>query len=244
MKVAMKFYVFLVGAALFSFAGKAHATLSGIIWIPSTDIQAFGVAHFGVDTFNCLSKASSARTVATINYGITVGVIPDQRIFEAEAGIDYRDVGGSTDKPWFYNAKIGLKEGKISPWQPALAVGVYDFGGRKDITSANFVYGLAAKNISGVGRIGLGYFTGNEKVLINETGWAENTGLLASWDRSIGSKFWTAVDYMSGQSSYGALSFGLSYIMSEKFSFIFGYDIYNNDRLHVPTFTFQLDVNL
>ncbi len=242
--MAVKLYIVLVCAALFAWTGLARATYSSQIWVPSTDIQAFGVPHLGVDTYNCLGKSFSGRTVATINYGITVGAIPDDRLIGAEFGVDYRDVGGNTENPWFYNAKFGLKEGKVSPWQPALVVGVFDLGGRREVTAANIVYGLASKNFSDIGRFSLGYYSGSRKVLVDETGRKANTGLLASWDRTFGGKFWAAVDFMSGQSSYGAINIGGAYYLTEKTSFSIGYDFYNNDRLHVPTFTFQLDMNL
>ena len=134
-------------AAFFAvFPGRAHATPSTQIWIPSTDFQAFGIAHFGADTYNCLGRRNSTRTVATINYGLTVGVIPNDQKLGGEVGIDYRDVGGYTHRPWYFNAKIGVKEAMVSPLQPALAVGAYDFGGNKSVTDANIIYVLAAKH--------------------------------------------------------------------------------------------------
>ena len=55
--------VLLFGTAL------AHATPSTQIWIPSTDIQAFGVPHFGFDTYIRTSDhgyfAADANTITT-----------------------------------------------------------------------------------------------------------------------------------------------------------------------------------
>lgn len=225
------------------FPAQAYATPSTQIWIPSTDVQAFGIAHFGADTYNSLGKRNSARTVPTINYGLTVGVIPNDQKFGAEVGIDFRDIGGYTHRPWYFNAKIGVKEAMISPLQPALAIGGYDFGGNKSVSDANIMYVLAAKTLGRFGRYSVGYFSGNSRVLIDENGGKENTGFLASWDRTLGKGFWAGVDYMGSESSYGALSFGISYALSSKSSFIIGYDVYNNPNLHSQTLTFQLDVN-
>lgn len=225
------------------YPAHTYATPSTQIWIPSTDFQAFGIAHFGADTYNCIGRRNSSRTVATINYGLTVGVVPDHQKIAAEVGIDYRDTGGYTHKPWYFNAKIGIKEGMLIPQQPALAIGGFDFGGNKPVSDANIIYALAAKTIGGFGRCSVGYFSGNDKVLVDENGGKENTGFLASWDRTLGKGFWAAVDYMGSESSYGALSFGISYALSNKSSFIIGYDVYNNSKLHSPTLTFQLDVN-
>ncbi|MCE5269843.1 hypothetical protein LLH00_00990 [bacterium] len=217
---------------------------SGFIWIPSADIQAFGVAHLGVDAYNCLNRSASPRTASTIDYGLTVGVVPDSSPVGAEIGLDYRDVGGSTDRPWFYNVKAGLKEARLFPWQPALALGLYDAGGRPDVSAANIVYCLAAKTHRRLGRLSVGYFSGGNRVLVDANGKKESHGLLASWDRPIGAKFKAALEYMGSRSSYGAFHLGASYSLTASAGFTVGYSVYNSSRLHAPTMTFQLDIDL
>ncbi len=242
----------IVAAALaFGIAGTAYATPSTQIWIPSTDIQAFGVVHFGADTYNSVTKEPSATTGNTINYGLTAGIVPHDDKFGVEVGVDYRDMGmGGSRNPWYFNLKSGIKEGSFGGMTPSLAVGGYDFGTKSSTASAtdfrtdsNILYAMAAKTFGPAGRISLGYFSGNGKVLVDDTGKADNTGLLASWDKALNGKWWAAVDYQGGKSSYGALSFGVAYTISPDSSFIFGYNIYNNGKLHDPTFEFNYDVN-
>lgn len=249
MKKALK--IFTATLAL-GFSGMAYATPSTTLWIPSTDIQPFGVVHFGADTYNCVIKEpTTANTTGnTIDYGLTVGVAPNDDKFGVEVGIDYRDATGNSKNPWYLNAKVGMKEGAFGEMMPAIAVGGFDFGTKSSTSSAtdfrtdnNILYAMAAKTLGAAGRISLGYFSGNDKVLLDETGKADNAGILASWDKALNEKWWAAVDYQGGKSGYGALSFGVAYTVSPNSSFIFGYNIYNNDKLHDPTIEFNYDVN-
>ncbi|MBI5637812.1 MAG: hypothetical protein HZA03_07580 [Nitrospinae bacterium] len=247
----------LAAALALGAAGTAHATPSTQIWIPSTDIQKYGTVHLGVDTYNTVAKKTGTEGgFSVINYGLTVGVLPPSVSDKLgiEVGLDYRDLTGSAgavaDAPFFYNAKLGLNEGAFGEYSPAFAIGGYDFGGKDDSsmsglnTQSNIVYGLAAKTFETLGRFSVGYFSGNDKVLVEVSDPAQkaNTGILASWDKSLTDKWWAAVDYMGGKSSYGALSFGICYYMVPDASFIVGYDIYNDSNIK-PTITFQLDVN-
>jgi hypothetical protein len=72
--------------------------------------------------------------------------------------------------------------------------------------------------------------------------------VLLSWDRTISEvsdKLWAAVDYQGGDSALGALSFGLAWAFTPDTSVIFGYDVYNNDKIAgANTCTVQLDINL
>lgn len=242
----------LVAAFALGYAGTAQATPSTTLWIPSADIQQFGVVHFGADAYNCVIKEPNPTNTTgnTIDYGLTVGVVPNDDKFGIEAGIDYRDATGNSKNPWYFNVKAGVKEGAFGETMPAIVVGGFDFGTKSSTASAtdfrtdnNILYALAAKTFGAAGRFSLGYFSGNDKVLVDETGKADNTGILASWDKTINDKWWAAVDYQGGKSGYGALSFGVAYTVSPNSSFIFGYNIYNNDKLHDPTFEFNYDVN-
>lgn len=231
-------------AAFIALAPAAFATPSTQIWIPSTDTQGFGVVHFGADVYSTPSRKSAANGgdgYNVVNYGLTVGVLPpsvtDKLGFEI--GLDYRDISGDSENPTYWNAKFGLVEGDI---MPAFAVGMFDLGGKNNVNDYNIMYGLVAKSFDGFGRLGIGAYSGNDKLLLDENGQKDATGLLASWDKTLNEKFWAAVDYMGGKNGYGALSFGVSYAVSPTSSVIFGYDIYNNSNIK-PSFTFQYDVN-
>ncbi|RPI04506.1 MAG: hypothetical protein EHM64_09755 [Ignavibacteriae bacterium] len=222
----------------------AVATPSTIIWIPSVDFQAYKSFHLGIDNYAYDFKNGKAYsgTAFPTDLGLTVGVLPSSTV-QAEIGVDYFTPLWS---PFSLNAKIGVPEGAISDWSPALAVGGFGFGFSKNVTDYNIVYGIAGKTFPVIGRIEVGYFSGNDKLLVDlSSGSADNSGILLSWDRmipEISENLWLAVDYQGGKSSFGALSYGVAWSFSKNVSVIFARDVFNAD---IPSvFTMQLDINI
>jgi hypothetical protein len=162
---------------------------------------------------------------------------------QAEIGIDYFAPQLS---PFLLNSKIGIPDGALADWLPAMAVGGFGFGFLKNVTDYNIVYGIAGKTIPVIGRIEVGYFSGNKKLLVDlATGNADNFGILFSWDRmipEISENLWLAVDYQGSKSSFGALSYGFAWSFSKNVSVIFARDVFNADL--PSTFTMQLDINI
>jgi hypothetical protein len=210
----------LVGA-LFLVVGSL-ATPSTQIWNPSTDIQAIGTTHFGIDNYFVFGEPGYA---APTDLGLTYGAIPG-----LEIGID---AFVNTTSPFYLNAKYGITESDLIP---SLAIGGFGFGTQTGVTDQNVLYAVAAKTF-GIGRITLGGYSGNQNVL-----GSDNTGVIATWDKYVTDKLWLCVDYSSGQSFLGALFYGLSYNFSANTSVIFGYGTYNNGA--PGTFTTQLDINI
>lgn len=208
------------------------ATPSTQIWNPSTDIQAKGTFHLGIDNYYSVSQNDTKPYASGTYLGLTYGALD-----ALELGFD---VVEPSEDPLYLNAKFGIAEkGKT----PAFAVGVFNAGTKSDVTNYNILYGLAAKTFD-FGRLTGGLYSGNDKLLVDETGEKANTGFIATWDRAVSDKVWASVDYASGQSAYGCLSFGASYAFSKNTSVIFGYVIYNNDKVNVNNqFTTQLDIN-
>ncbi len=223
--------------------GVAMATPSTQIWIPSTDVRDFKQVHLDVDNY----LRTSQKGVNTYDLGLGVGVLPFEKI-KLEIGADYIAYGNNDydDHPLYFNAKLGTPEGSLFTGSPALAVGGYGFGTKKDLTDQNILYGLVAKTIPVVGRISAGYYNGNKDVLLNlDNGNKDNDGLLLSWDRTISEvsdKLWAAVDYQSGKNGLGAVSFGVAWAFTPSISLIVGYDIFNA-KAAADTFTTQLDIN-
>ncbi|MCK9419852.1 MAG: hypothetical protein M0R70_10790 [Nitrospirae bacterium] len=233
---------------LFLAAGAAQATPSTQIWIPSSDIQPFNKWHIGFDQYIKVKKTDAGtRETTVVNNGITVGVLPFEKI-QAEAGIDQRTVSLEPydSNPLYYNAKIGTPEGALFTGSPAVAIGGYDFGTKKDLTDYNIIYGVIAKTLGVAGRFSVGYYAGNDKLLLDKNGEKDEAGLLLSWDRTmseISDKLWVAVDYQGAENGYGATSFGLAWKFAPNVGVIVGYDIWTNDTLK-PTATFQVDIDL
>jgi len=232
----------------------AFATPSTQIWIPSTDIQPYKKLHFGFDQYIKARKTdSTSREPNVINNGLTIGVLPAEKV-QMEVGIDMRHYGIEPydSAPVYFNAKIGTPEDSLFKNSPAIAIGAYDFGTKKYDSTAgwgtdyNIVYGLVAKTIGKAGRFSVGYYQGSDKMLLDKNGNKDNTGVLASWDRTISEisdKLWVAVDYQGGENSYGALSYGVAWKFAPNVGVILGMDDWNNDN-YKPTYTIQVDIDL
>jgi len=237
--------------------GVALATPSTQIWIPSTDVQAFGTVHLGIDNYLRVSKNADGSPQPNVtDLGITVGVLPFEKL-QLEVGVDYLVYGNGDavsngsqldSHPFYFNAKLGTPEDSLFKYSPAIAVGGYNFGTKTDVTDQNIIYGLVAKTLPVVGRLSAGYYVGNSMVLNDRDGKNENHGVLLSWDRTmseISDKLWAAIDYQGGDNSMGALSFGIAWAFTKNVSLIVGYDIYNDSVMGGKnTITTQLDINI
>jgi hypothetical protein len=249
--------ILLFTATIATIAFEINATPSTQIWIPSTDVQGFGVLHLGWDSYIKTESHAGIYEPTCTNGGITVGILPFKNL-GLEIGIDYRDMSANHQYPIYFNAKLGVPEDAFFKYMPAIAVGTFDLGTKSSgsiLTNFNITYGLIAKNIWKLGRFSAGYYVGNDKALLVAK--KDDQGVLLSWDRTLSElsdKFWLAVDYMGANNSYGALSFGASYAVTPDASFIIGYDIWNDINVNVPpaspafkpkpTMTVQVDINL
>jgi hypothetical protein len=219
---------------LFS-ADRAFATASTQIWNPSTDIQKTGTVHLGIDNYFSVAGNSTKPFQLNPDLGITYGAWK-----YLEVGVDF--IQPSPD-PVYLNFKLGLPE---SGGFPALAIGGFNFGTKKDATDFNMLYAVGAKTLPAIGRLTLGYYQGmNKNLFLDETGKTARTGFIATWDKALTDKIWACIDYASGNNWYGSLSLGASCTFSSNVSVIVGYVIFNNS-LVVPnnTLTTQLDINL
>ena len=226
------FWSLFLGLNLF-IAVSVYATPSTQIWNPSTDIQAKGTFHFGVDNYYSVASNDTKPYASGTYLGLEYGLLSI-----VELGFDV--VEPSAD-PLYLNAKYGIPEKGA---MPAFAVGAFNVGTKSDVTDYNILYGLAAKSFGIMGRLSAGYYSGNDKLLLDENGEKANTGFIATWDKTLSDKVWASVDYASGKSFYGCLSVGLSYAFSKNTSVIFGYVVYNNSTLNPNNqFTTQLDIN-
>lgn len=236
-------------------------TPSTQIWIPSTDIQGFGVPHLGFDSYIRSSGhgnfSAGDRDPDVFVGGITIGVLPFQSV-QAEVGVDYISTFSglpTDDHPVYFNAKIGIPENVLFTNAPALAFGGYNFGTKRrgSRTDQNIVYGLAGKTLPAfgalpsLGRISAGYYVANDDAVVGPDGHKDNHGVLLSWDRTmseISDQLWFAVDYQGGENALGALNFGVAWAFTPHVSVIVGYDLYNKKSLAGSnTFTTQLDIN-
>lgn len=230
-------------------AATVNATPSTHIWAPSADIQPYKVVHLTHDVYAPVSDDAAGNRVApVINLGLTVGVLPFEKI-NMEAGFDIIQNGTAADaNPDYYNVKVGTPENGLVNGFPALAVGVYLIGTKSDVTDYNVMYGKVAKTLGQIGKVSAGYYSGNDKLLLDEKGKKANDGVLLCWERTmteVSDKLWVAVDYMGGNNALGTLNAGFAWSFTPNISVIFGYDMLNNRDLTgvADTFTTQLDIN-
>ena len=237
--IAMTLLTLIFGGSLI-----VSATPSTIIWIPSVDFQGYKSFHLGIDNYayDFKNGRTGSGTAFPTDLGLTVGVLPDSIVL-AEIGFDYMTPQWS---PFLLNAKVGVPEGALADWSPAIAAGGFGFGFAKNVTDYNIFYGMVGKTFPVLGRLEVGYFSGNKKLLVDlSTGSADNSGVLLSWDRQIteiSENLWLAIDYQSGKSNFGALSYGFAWSFSKNVSVIFARDVFNADL--PSTFTMQLDINI
>lgn len=258
MKVLRKYGItaLLLFLMLLNNIETAHATASTHIWAPSTDTQAWGTGHVTADVYVPTERNSDGSNANTItNTGLTFGMLPF-KILNAEAGFDYKTGYGSLDNyPIYFNAKIAFPEdafkGHVRYGEiiPAIAAGIYDAGTRVDKTNCNIVYVEAAKTIKindmALGRFSIGYFWGNDKILLDHDGNKSPEGILAAWERTmteISDKLWICVEYQGSKSAYGSLNLGFSWQFTPSTSVLAGYQFYN-DRHLADTITIQVDIN-
>ncbi len=184
----------IVFSALFASVvavGTAFATPSTTYWTPSTtDVQPFGIWHFGVDNYFRLSRTQEEQANGQFDsfptdVGVTVGVLPFQKL-QLEVGIDglfqgtrahpaLRSIGNSL----LFNAKFGIPEGALAGWSPALNVGIFNVGTKEQVTDMNIVDFLIGKTLGPFGRVHGGYYIGNAgSALMRESGCIQNHATL------------------------------------------------------------------
>src|ERR1043166_3571818 len=123
---------------------SSWATPSSIIYIPSTDVQAPNTNHLGFDGYFSFDTPA-AGTITDLGY---------TRGFNGrfELGIDHI---GSQDDPILGHAKWQLLA--PSAKRPAVAIGAYNWGGKKNILAGNLLYGLVSQTFGNAGRFSIGY---------------------------------------------------------------------------------------
>lgn len=231
----------------------AYATPSTTYWTPMTpDIQPYGVLHIGVDNyFTVFRKAANGGGSFPTDFGLTMGVLPFEKL-QMEVGVDLLE---SSDYPLYFNAKIGSPEEALFKGSPALYLGIFNVGTKNNVTNQNVVFGVIGKTIPGIGRLSVGPYIGNKKVLVDKDGNKENTGIMVAFDRGFlpvkdkagneYNKIVFAADYASGKNAIGGGGFGLYYYFTKDISLLTGPVWFNEEAINGKwKWTIQLDINL
>jgi hypothetical protein len=257
-------------------SSMALATPSSQIWIPSVDAKDFKAFHIDIDNYTRFSgKSGNGLNPNLYDIGLSAGVLPLENL-KLEVGIDILKSGFNSDAtypadraPLYFNTKLGTPEDAFGiKGLPAFAVGAYNLGtydkavnGSALSTRQNIVYGLVGKTLPVIGRLSVGGYYGSARSLAtggNPGNTNNNSGIMASWDRTISEvsdKLSLATDYMSGNNANGEVSFGASWAFSKQISLIAGVVVFNpfynisaaDGGMNPggrPAFTTQIDISL
>jgi hypothetical protein len=233
--------VFIVYAEVFS-------TPSTEFWTAGTsDIQPFGVVHFGLDNyFTVFRKVSDGAGNLPMDPGITVGVLPFSKV-QMEIGLDLME---PLDFPILANAKLGIPENGFFSGQPAVAAGIFNVVMKKSV-SDYIAFAALGKTLPLIGRVFIGGYLGDKATLSGET----NKGLTFAWDRG----FWTAkscsgadysklllcADWASGKNYYGGGGPAVGYYFNENLSLLTGPVFFNDEALNGKwKWSIQFDANI
>jgi hypothetical protein len=235
----------IIAATVAAFAGEGFATGSGIVWIPSTDVQPFKIVRFGIDNYFTIFKKGVANggMAFPTDIGLTIGVLPQSFPVHLEAGFDLME---PQDSPWSLNAKAGVQEDLFFTGSPAIAAGVGSVGFQAGVTDYNIFYAVASRMLPVAGRLTVGYYSGNEKILRDQKGIPNQHGVILGWDRAfpeLSDNLVLAVDYQDGVHAFGAFSVGATWNFTKNIGVMLGYNFYNNG-FFPNTFTTQLDINI
>ena len=249
--------------------GTAMAIPSEQIAIPSTDAKGFKETTINIISTERFSSKADAGA-SSYDAGVLVGVLPFESL-KLEVGFDYltSNLQGDTpadSHPFSFNAKLATPEDLGVKGMPAFAVGAYNLGtyDKPEVgvsTRQNIAYALTARTLPVIGRLSIGGYYGAARALAtpgNPGNTNNNSGVLASWDRSmteISDKLWFGIDYMSGNNANGELGIGGSWAFSKQITLLVGVQTFNPgyklskaDGESIPggkpAFTTQLFINL
>lgn len=251
----------LAAVLLFVVVSNCYATPSTEVWTAaSSDIQPYGVLHIGVDNYFTAGRKNEKGSLPT-DVGLTIGVLPYERL-QLEVGLDYLE---PTTDPILLNAKLGVPEGTLYEGSPAFNLGLFNVGtdtktddgdGRTDLNIVDFIIGKTLP--FDLGRVHIGVYRGNAKVLVDKDGNKENSGYMIGWDKGFApekdgdaeyNKWVVAADWASGKNAIGGGGAAVSYYFTKDISVLTGPVWFNEPELAGPSanakwvWSTQLDIN-
>jgi len=224
----------------FLFQAAVCATPSTVYWTAGTaDIQPYKVPHITVD--NYVSDDSNFPP----DFGLTVGLLPFERI-QMEVGIDVLE---PTDDPLYFNAKVGMPEGKMFDGSPAWSLGIWNLGTKRHVTDYDVLQVAFTKTLpNNLGRIHLGGYYGitDTLAITASDGDGDRGGFTVGYDKFIWKdKLMILADYASGDNAIGGGGVGVGYYFTPDVAILTGPVWFNDKDLNGEwKWTVQVDVNV
>src|SRR5690349_3209399 len=226
----------IAAVLLLTGATAATATPSTTVWAPSTTyIQPFLTPHLTYDTYFWKGTVAgqAGSPVYPITTGLTMGVLPWDNL-QLEVGFDLLLPSGD---PLLFNAKLGVPEDKLFPFQPSMAFGIYGVGTKKsnsatDLgTDYNLLYLQLQHSIPGVGgfvSVG-GYYGLQDLLMVSSDGSTNRAGFIGgigSPDIPINApwlqKLVISADVQTGKNVFGAAAGAITFAFTDKISVLTG----------------------
>lgn len=233
------------------------ATPSTTFWAPSTaNCQAKGVPHITYDTYFAKGTpppAAGAR-IYPVDTGLTIGVLPSSKI-QAEVGYDLL-LPSADPTLFFLNGKICTPESSLFNGSPAISVGFWNVGFKKDVTDYNALQLMFQKAIPGNGYVAAGVYHGMSDVLFtNSDGEVVKTGAMVGFfspDIPVGvkglQKLNFTADVQTGKNILGAGGFGLYLYFNQYVDLLVGPVFFFDSKLQPGgakhLWTAQIDVDI
>lgn len=227
-----------------------YATPSTTYWTPCTsDVQPYKKWHITYDSYFTVDKEGSEKGDLPTDTGLTIGVLPFEKL-NLEVGVDFMQ---PQDDPWMFNAKLGTPEGALFEGSPALNLGIFNVGTKKDVTDYNIVDFIAGKTLPWkLGRLFLGGYWGSD-TLKSSSGEVKDNGFMVGYDygflpvkddKGEFNRFVLAADYASGKNAIGGGGVGLYTYFTRDIDLLTGPVWFEDQGLNGNwKWTVQLDIN-
>lgn len=207
-----------------------EATPTSLFWTNcTTDIVTTGTATINIINCFTIFNRVGQGSYFSPDAGATLGLF-SWKDLSMEVGIDYL---GGTDYPLFFNGKIGIAEDKLFANAPAVNLGIFSVGTKKDKTDQNICDLILGKSLKSGVRLFLGAFAGNNAlgpVRSGVMGGFDYAFLPATSPEGKEYKKWLlAADYATGNNLIGGGGIGLTHYFSTD-SFLQAGPVWFNDR--------------
>ncbi len=213
----------------------AHAWETTEFWTPCIiDVHPYAVPELMIGNFFTIDRYKGGSAFPT-DIGVETGVLPFDKV-QMEVGMDAME---PSQYPYMFNAKIGTPEDAVVKGFPGIAVGIFGVGTEPTVTGYNTGDVIIGKTIPYAGRLHVGYYYGNKKVLVNGNGGPDYQGWMAAYDSpsiNIG-KPWMdslviAADYASGDNTLGGGGFGVYFNFTKTISLLTGPVWFNDPTIN------------
>ena len=200
----------------------AWATPSTTYWAPSiATCQAFATPHVTYDTYYGNGGVSDRYRSHDGHHQL-----------DQDSGRDRYDTlfPGANPAQVYVNGKVCIPENSMGKNSPAIGVGMYNIGFKKDVTTYNAFYVMAQKTLPFGGYIAGGFYRGlNDALFTNSEGKLAKTGAMVGWsspDIKVGitglSKILVLADVQTGKNILGAGGAGLDIYFNDYIGLIVG----------------------